>query len=721
MKYKPEQALSCCDKNPLLTRDDFRESTFKRDNYTCVFCDKPAVDAHHIMERRLFDRCKGYHIDNGASVCEEHHLACEKTLITVEQVREACGITKIIVPDQLYDDHIYDKWGNICLDNGTRSPGELFYDESVQKILNAGGVLGDFTPYWKYQRTYHMPWSPGIHSDDRLLQDMSSFEGEEVILTLKMDGECLPTTAKIHLADGKIKTIGNIVSNNLIGLEVLGLNSDGKLIPTKITRVYNNGTRTEPWMRLQFVGQTGKLQYLVCTKNHEIKTGSGYTTAQHLQIGDTVTTYVPEVKISHVQREVVLGKLLGDGSLHIQRRRSALPSNSALMQYSHKAEHEEYVEWTNLWLGDLFSNQCIDNAPRYGNVSMIKAWTKQSTDLFASFGQMVLNSPKKIICRDLVEIASPLTIAFWYMDDGALSHTPGQQDRGIISVCNFDDDSIEVLREMLAKFEIQSSRYQYDGYEYLYLSNGALRTLSSLIWQYVPPCMQYKLATEYRNRVPINPFDSIKCEYGYKSVDTKIVKIDPEWETRYTGKYDIETELHNYVADGIVVHNCTTMYPDYIHARSIDGRSHPSRDWVKRFWSQIAYQIPPNMRICGENVYAEHSIKYNDLESYFYGFQMWHRDECLSWDDTLEYFALLNVQPVTVLYRGIYDEATIKQIQSKLDYNTNEGTVLRVTRSFRYKEFKSAVCKHVRKGHVQTGKHWMHGQAVIPNKLKGKE
>jgi hypothetical protein len=27
----------------------------------------------------------------------------------------------------------------------------------------------------------------------------------------------------------------------------------------------------------------------------------------------------------------------------------------------------------------------------------------------------------------------------------------------------------------------------------------------------------------------------------------------------------------------------TTMYRDHIHARSLDRRSHPSRDWVKQF------------------------------------------------------------------------------------------------------------------------------------------
>jgi hypothetical protein len=41
----------------------------------------------------------------------------------------------------------------------------------------------------KYPRTPHLPWSPGIGDDDRILDDLSSLQGEPVIITVKMDGE----------------------------------------------------------------------------------------------------------------------------------------------------------------------------------------------------------------------------------------------------------------------------------------------------------------------------------------------------------------------------------------------------------------------------------------------------------------------------------------------------------------------------------------------------
>lgn len=174
--------------NKLMTRDDFREGVFARDKHKCVFCDKPAVDAHHILERRLFPD-GGYYLNNGASVCEEHHLACEMTTITVEVVRDACGITKPVFPPHLYHDTVYDKWGNVCLDNGTRLRGELFEDESVQKILGLGGVLDLFVKEVKYPRTYHLPWSPGMNDDDRMMPNVDVFNGKIVVVMEKLDGE----------------------------------------------------------------------------------------------------------------------------------------------------------------------------------------------------------------------------------------------------------------------------------------------------------------------------------------------------------------------------------------------------------------------------------------------------------------------------------------------------------------------------------------------------
>src|SRR5690606_36086297 len=109
--------------------------------------------------------------------------------ISVEQIREFAGITKPVLPEHMYSDVVYDKWSNIILENGQRIRGELFNDESVQKILKQGGVLDLFTNRMKYPRTYHLPQSPGMNDDDRMLKSLEIFHNREIVITEKMDGE----------------------------------------------------------------------------------------------------------------------------------------------------------------------------------------------------------------------------------------------------------------------------------------------------------------------------------------------------------------------------------------------------------------------------------------------------------------------------------------------------------------------------------------------------
>ena len=129
----------------------------------------------------------------------------------------------------------------------------------------------------------------------------------------------------------------------------------------------------------------------------------------------------------------------------------------------------------------------------------------------------------------------------------------------------------------------------------------------------------------------------------------------------------------------------------------------------------MAHEIPEGMRVCGENLFAKHSIAYDALPSYFMGFSMWNGETCLDWDTTIEYFELLSIVPVPVLYDDIYDE---QKIQALWDPSRGtEGYVVRVAESFSYEDFATHVAKFVRANHVQTNKHWRN-QEIVPNGLK---
>jgi hypothetical protein len=151
----------------------------------------------------------------------------------------------------------------------------------------------------------------------------------------------------------------------------------------------------------------------------------------------------------------------------------------------------------------------------------------------------------------------------------------------------------------------------------------------------------------------------------------------------------------------------TTMYSDHIHARSVDSRGGFDRDWVKAFWAERKHLIPPGWRICGENLWAKHSIGYDNLKSYFYGFSIWDQNNyCLDWDLTQYYFSELNIVNPNVFYDGVWDTKTIQNLHKQLDFDKVEGYVVRLHNTFNYDDFNKSVAKYVRKNHVNSESHW---------------
>jgi len=92
------------DTDPLLTREEFKKQVFARTDGKCCVpgCNCKAVDAHHIMDRKLW-KDGGYYLTNGAALCEKHHLEAEHGTITPIQCIDYMGIHlhEVRVPDKL--------------------------------------------------------------------------------------------------------------------------------------------------------------------------------------------------------------------------------------------------------------------------------------------------------------------------------------------------------------------------------------------------------------------------------------------------------------------------------------------------------------------------------------------------------------------------------------------------------------------------------------------
>lgn len=163
----------------------------------------------------------------------------------------------------------------------------------------------------------------------------------------------------------------------------------------------------------------------------------------------------------------------------------------------------------------------------------------------------------------------------------------------------------------------------------------------------------------------------------------------------------------------------TSLYSYHIHARSVYSGDHPSRSWVKALHGRIKNDIPEGWRICGENCFAQHSIFYENLETYFYVISIYNeKNECLSWEETCDWCQLFDLKTVPVIWSGIFDiDVVLNQLPNHLSFEEQEGFVIRNAHSFHYLDFQKNVAKFVRKGHVQTDQHWM-SKPVVKNLLK---
>lgn len=127
------------------------------------------------------------------------------------------------------------------------------------------------------------------------------------------------------------------------------------------------------------------------------------------------------------------------------------------------------------------------------------------------------------------------------------------------------------------------------------------------------------------------------------------------------------------------------------------------------------YNLKDNIWYFVENLFAEHSIKYEKLDFYFFLFNLYNpiNNMFLSWDEVEFEAKRLGLKTPKVLFRGTFNSMSeVKQwmdreIRFPSEYGEErEGFVMRPVEAFNANDFSKVVGKYVRKGHVQTDEHW---------------
>lgn len=360
--------------------------------------------------------------------------------------------------------------------------------------------------------------------------------------TIKLHG-CLHAKSKILLWDGSYKTIKEIVENKL-KCDLVGLDENNKIVKTKILNHFDNGL-SDNWLSLNFtrkrIGRTS-FSSIKCTPNHKffnLKLNE-YIEASNLKEGDEILMYRRNKVLSFAQKEILKGKMLGDGTLsndHIEFRQLSDKYVFETLENLTFIAHNKTREFMSGYGSKLTGGRTID-----------KFYIKEL------FDEWYINKIKEVP-KDIN--LSPISLAYWYMDDGSLSTNDKQQDRVSFATCGFNEKSIDNLINALKKINLKASKIYTDNkYWRINLNTRSSQKLLTLIAPYILNSMQYKLPLEFRGQtIDISKYSKDEEEYEDYVVQeiTNITKgLRGETNKR---KYDIETDTHNFFANDILVHN----------------------------------------------------------------------------------------------------------------------------------------------------------------------
>lgn len=195
-----------------------------------------------------------------------------------------------------------------------------------------------------------------------------------------------------------------------------------------------------------------------------------------------------KIKFSKRQREIIIGKLLGDGHLETQTF-----GKTYRLKIEHSIKQKDYVEW----VCDELKN-CVVTAPKHkkqqvNGKSYEKCWFNTiSSGLFRFYGQQFYKNGKKIVPKRIYKWLTPLALSVWFMDDGNIK---SKECKGrILNTQSFDNASLKLLQSAIMKnFNIQTTlRKQKEGKQ-IYILAEEYEKFKETVDKYILPSMKYKL------------------------------------------------------------------------------------------------------------------------------------------------------------------------------------------------------------------------------------
>lgn len=164
--------------------------------------------------------------------------------------------------------------------------------------------------------------------------------------------------------------------------------------------------------------------------------------------------------LSNKCKEVILGSLLGDGSLKIQGQ-----YKNARFSFRNSIKQQKYFFWKVSHLKEISSEKCWWKQEKNILGGVMLRYQSITTDALTDLYRLTHKNGQIVIRRKWLNNLTPLSLAVWWLDDGSLI-TNGR--RGVICTDSFSYSEQKLLARYLLKVwnikvHIGKIRREYDG------------------------------------------------------------------------------------------------------------------------------------------------------------------------------------------------------------------------------------------------------------------
>lgn len=127
--------------------------------------------------------------------------------------------------------------------------------------------------------------------------------------------------------------------------------------------------------------------------------------------------FVPKITpLSKTGEEVILGSLLGDGSIAINPN-----YKNARLSFRHSVLQKEYFWWKVSLLKEISGPSCTWEQPADGYSQSPKLrYQSLALPVLTDIYQLVTKDKKKVVSRKWLNKLTPLGLAAWWLDDGSI-------------------------------------------------------------------------------------------------------------------------------------------------------------------------------------------------------------------------------------------------------------------------------------------------------------